>query len=60
MRNYALILATAAIALTVALAGAKAQTPAHGASQPVTISPETLQREVDVRSLPFTLVEEPY
>jgi len=60
MRNYALVLAAAAIVLTVTLAGVKAQTPAHGASQPVTISPEELHRDIDGRSLPFTVVEEPY
>jgi hypothetical protein len=60
MRNFTLVLAAAAITLTATLAGAKAQTPAHGASQPVTISPETLQREVDARSLPLIFVEEPY
>ena len=60
MRNYTLVLAAAAITLTATLAGAKAQTPAHGASQPVTISPEALQRDIDGRSLPFTFVEEPF
>jgi hypothetical protein len=60
MRNYTLVLAAAAIALTATLPGTQAQTPAHGASQPVTISPETLQREVDARSLPLIFVEEPY
>ena len=60
MRNYALALATAALALTATLAGAQAQTPAHGASQPVTISPEELHRDIDGRSLPHIFVEEPY
>jgi hypothetical protein len=60
MRKHTLILAATAIALTATLAGAKAQTPALGASQPVTISPEELQRDIDGRSLPFTFIEEPY
>jgi hypothetical protein len=36
------------------------QTPAFGKSEPVTISPEDLHRQVDGRSLPLTFVEEPY
>jgi hypothetical protein len=60
MRKYTLALAAAAIALTAALAGIKAQTPALGASEPVTISPEDLQRQVDGNSLPLTFIAEPY
>jgi hypothetical protein len=60
MRKYTLVLAAAAVALAPALAGAKAQTPALGKSEPATISPEDLQRQVDGRSLPLTVVEEPY
>jgi hypothetical protein len=58
MRKPTLVLAATVLALTVAFAGAKAQTPAQGATQPVTISPEDLQRQVDGRALPLTLVEE--
>ena len=60
MRKYTLVLAAAALVLTAALAGAKAQSPALGKSEPATISPEALQRDVDARSLPLTFVEEPY
>jgi hypothetical protein len=60
MRNYTLVLAAAAITLTAALAGAQAQTPALGKSEPATISPEDLQRGIDGRSLPLTFIEEPY
>jgi hypothetical protein len=60
MRKTTLVLAATAIALTAALAGAKAQTPAQGATQPITISPEDLQRQVDGRSLPLTYIEELY
>jgi len=60
MRKHTLILAAAAIALGATIAGAKAGTPAPGASEPVTISPEDLQRQIDGRSLPLTYVEEPY
>ena len=59
MRKHVLILA-AALVLTTTLAGATAQTPAQGATEPVTISPEELHRQVDGRSLPLTYVEEPY
>jgi hypothetical protein len=60
MRKHTLVLAAAAIVLTAALAGAKAQTPALGAGEPVTISPEQLHRQIDASSLPLTFVEEPY
>jgi len=59
MRKHTLVLA-AAIVLTTALTGANAQTPAFGKSEPVTVSPEDLQRNIDGRSLPLTFVEEPY
>jgi hypothetical protein len=59
MRKHTFALA-AAIVLTAALAGAKAQTPAQGATAPITISPEELQRNIDGRSLPFTVVDELY
>ena len=59
MRKHTFVLA-AALVLTAALAGAHAQTPAQGATGPVTISPEELQREIDGRSLPLTFIEEPY
>jgi hypothetical protein len=59
MRKHTLVLA-AAIVLTTALPGANAQTPAFGKSEAVTISPEDLQRNVDGRSLPFTIVDELY
>ena len=60
MRKPTLVLAATALVLTAALAGAKAQTPAQGATPPVTISPEDLQRQIDGRSLPFTYIEELY
>jgi hypothetical protein len=60
MRKHTLVLAATALVLTAALAGAKAQTTAQGATPPITISPEDLQRQVDSRSLPLTYVEEPY
>ena len=60
MRKPTLVLAATALVLTAALAGAKAQTPAQGATAPVTISPEDLQRQIDGRSLPFTYIEELY
>jgi len=59
MRKHTLVLA-AAIVLTTALTGANAQTPAFGKSEPVTVSPEDLQRNIDGRSLPFTIVDELY
>jgi hypothetical protein len=59
MRRHTLALA-AALVLTTAGAAATAQTPATGATRPVTISPEQLHRQVDVRSLPLTIIEEPY
>lgn len=59
MRNHMFLLA-AALVLTAILAGAKAEIPAHDTSAPVTISPEDLQRQVDVWSLPLTFIEEPY
>jgi hypothetical protein len=60
MRKHALVLAAAALALAAAFPAAQAQTPAFGKSEPVTISPEDLHRQVDGRSLPLTFVEEPY
>ena len=59
MRKHTLALA-AALVLATTLAGAHAQTPAQGATQPVTISPEQLQHEIDGKSLPLTFIEEPY
>ena len=59
MRKHTLVLA-AAIALTTTLVAAKAQTPAFGKTEAVTISPEDLQRNIDGRSLPLIFVEEPY
>ena len=59
MRKHTLVLA-AAVALTTALTGAHAQTPAFGKSEPVTVSPEALQRDIDGRSLPLMFIEEPY
>jgi hypothetical protein len=59
MRKYMVLLATA-LALTSMLAGARSEIPAPGASAPITISPEELQRQVDGRSLPLTFIEEPY
>ena len=58
MRKYTFVLAATAIVLTATLAGAHAQTPAHGATNPVTISPEQLHSQIDGRSLPITYVEE--
>lgn len=60
MRKYVLVLAAAAIALSATLAGTKAQAPALGATEPPTISPEDLHRQIDARSLPLMQVEEPY
>jgi Spy/CpxP family protein refolding chaperone len=59
MRKHTLALA-AALVLTTAAAAATAQTPAPGANEPVTISPEELHRQIDGRSLPLTFIEEPY
>jgi hypothetical protein len=59
MRKHALILA-AALVLTSTLASAHAQTPAQGATPPVTISSEDLQRQIDGRSLPLMYIEELY
>jgi hypothetical protein len=60
MRKHILFLAAAALALAAVFPSAQAQTPAFGKSEPVTISPEYLQRDIDSRSLPFTYVEEAY
>src|ERR1043166_4068927 len=61
MRKLTLVLAaTIAVTAANALAGANAQTPAQGATASVTISPEDLQRNIDGRSLPLTLVDELY
>jgi hypothetical protein len=59
MRKYMLALA-AALVLTTAGAATAAQTPAPGANEPVTISPEQLHRQVDARSLPLTYIENLY
>jgi len=59
MRKYTFLLAAAFI-LAATLAGAKAEIPAQDVSSPVTVSPEDLHRQVDVRSLPLTIIEEPY
>ena len=56
MRKFTLVLA--ALAFTAAVGGVKAQTPAFGKSEPVTISPEDLQRNIDGRALPLTFVDE--
>jgi hypothetical protein len=60
MRKHILVLAAAALALAAVFPAAHAQTPVFGKSEPVTISPEYLQRDMDSRSLPFTHIEEPY
>jgi hypothetical protein len=59
MRKNTFLIA-AALVLSATLVGAKAEIPAPDANQPVTISPEDLQRQVDGRSLPLTVIEEPY
>jgi hypothetical protein len=61
MRKHTLVLAALALVLNVAtVAGVNAQTPALGASEPATISPEDLYRQVDSATLPVTQVDEPY
>jgi len=60
---YKQTLAFAALAIVLvatALADAKAQTPAFGAGSPVTISPEDMHRQINVGSLPITIIDEPY
>ena len=59
MRKHTLVLA-AAVVLATALAGASAQAPTLGKSEPVTVSPEDLQQKIDGRSLPLMFIEEPY
>ena len=59
MRKYTLALAAVLVMITVGGA-ITAQTPAPGANEPVTISPEQLHSQVDGRSLPLTFIEEPY
>jgi len=60
MRKHMLVLAAAALVLSTAGAATTAQTPAPGANEPVTVSPEALHRQIDARSLPLTFIEEPY
>lgn len=59
MRKYIFLLA-ATLVLSATIVAAKNEIPARDASQPLTISPEDLQTQVDGRSLPPTLIEEPY
>jgi len=60
MRKPTLALAALALVLTSAVAGAKAQTPALGATEATTISPEELYQQVDGGALPITVIDEPY
>jgi hypothetical protein len=59
MRTHIVVLA-APVLLTSAFAGAHVQTPPAGTTEPVTISPEELQRDIHGKSLPFMFIEEPY
>jgi hypothetical protein len=59
MRKHTFALALA-ILIVAPVAGAQALTPALGATEPVTISPEDLQRQVDGAALPITVIDEPF
>ncbi|HEV3396671.1 MAG TPA: hypothetical protein VG100_11050 [Xanthobacteraceae bacterium] len=62
MRKHTLVLAAVAIvALSMAaVAGVNAQSPALGAGEAATISPEALQAQVDGASLPVTQIDQLY
>jgi hypothetical protein len=59
MRKHTFAFALA-ILIIAPIAGAHAQTPAQGATEPVSISPEDLQRQMDGNVLPITVIDEPY